>query len=146
MGQPTRIRFATAQEALRFYFRAQELLAKTGQQPDRDREAAARNPGHTPPPVDVVADFVRIAVCVRRLDGFERWLLGELYGPTCFYARERTLSRAVRAAQRRFPGRNASARELARRHRAAMEKLAEEFRRDGLIGATIAARILSEAS
>jgi hypothetical protein len=138
MGQPTRPRFATAQEALRFYFRVEELLAEQGRMPDREPDRASNV-------ADVVKDFLGIAVCVQGLDGFERWLLRELYGPTCFDARERTLMRAFEAARRRFPGRSASAKELARTHRAALDKLAGQFRRSGLVGSAVHGRVLRQA-
>jgi hypothetical protein len=143
MGQPARPRFATAQEALRFYFRAQELIAES-RPPGRASGTKGRSREEAAP--DVIRDFLGIAVCMRRLGGFEVWLLAELYGPTCFYVRERTLTRVFQAARRRFPGQSTSARALARKHRATIDKLTEEFRRNGLIGVAMQARILREAS
>ncbi len=144
MGQPIRPRFATAQDALRFYFRVRELVTEHDKLPARGSGTTGVKPNKNC--AGVVGDFLDIAMCVQELDRFERWLLGELYGPTCFYARERTLTRAFEAAQRRFPGRSSSARELARKHRAAIDKLAGALRQSGIIGAAMQARMLREVS
>jgi hypothetical protein len=143
MGQPSRARFATVQEALRFYFRAQELLADErmrGVEMSEDSRAAVSAAS------DVIRDYRAVARFVRGLDQFESWLLAELYGPTCFYVRERTLRRAFATARRRFAGSCARRRDLARIHRALIARLADYLRQDGLIAAVAAVRMIREAS
>jgi len=88
-------RFSSSAAALRFFFRARALLERS----DRRRVRTA----HWPHASTLIDDFLNVAACFDQLDAFDRWMLAELYGPTCFAASERTLSRASEAAQRLHP-------------------------------------------
>ncbi len=139
MGQRSKARFATVQEALRFYFRAQELLAANCLGEERPGERAR---GSQPAAPDVIRDYFEIGRAVGGLDRFEAWLLAELYGPTCFYARDRSLRRAYAAARRNFADGCSSRRDLARIHRTLIQRLAGEFRHAGLIETSLSVRSL----
>jgi hypothetical protein len=116
MGQETKARFNSAAAALRFYFRARELLEGPGglrrrarHQPYCAHEAES----------SLIGDYLSLSACIDELDDFQLWLLSELYGPTCFAPRERTVARACEEARRAFPDRRLTRQALGRlRHQA----------------------------
>jgi hypothetical protein len=95
-------RFRSAEEALRFYFRVRELL-----QSGRARRLVADElPAHACiVAADAVDDYQCIGWCMRGLDVVALWLLGDIYGPTCFGVRRRTFSHARSAGRIEFPQR-----------------------------------------
>src|SRR5215470_20278184 len=107
------IRFMGAEEALRFFFRLRELLYG-----GRSKRLA---PDELPADACVLAgdaldDYRSIGWSLRGLDEFALWLLGEVYGPTCFGVHRRTLSHARQAGRREFNRRHLSLREVSLIH------------------------------
>src|SRR5712692_6307055 len=90
MGAARKPRFSSVAAALRFYFRARELLHAEHDQVYLRGEPCNRSGA----PVSVMRDYRAVDVCLRELDGFQVWLIAEIYGPTGFAARQRTVTRA----------------------------------------------------
>ena len=109
MLDENKTRFRRAEDALRFYFRLREVLHS-----GRTRRLVA---DELPPNACVVAtnaidDYQCIGWCMRGLDEIALWLLGELYGPTCFGVHRRTFSHARKAGKLEFPHREFRLREV----------------------------------
>jgi hypothetical protein len=111
MNKVAKSRFGSAEAALRFYFRAREFLDATANGPLRiPHDSSAELPAGK----GIFKDYTAVGSSLCHLDDFQIWLMCELYGPTCFHARHRTLERAVRTARSRFPGRPISRRDIER--------------------------------
>jgi len=117
MSEENKTRFRSAEEALRFYFRLRELLYS-----GRTRRLVAD---------ELLADACTIAAnalddcqCIgwsmRGLDDLALWLLGEIYGPTCFGVHRRTFSHACKAGGLEFPDREFRLREVGMIHERAL--------------------------
>jgi hypothetical protein len=132
MNKGAKPRFNSAEAALRFFFRAHNLLGGSG-------ESVFQVPRNLPEWLvhgeGVFGDFTAVASSLYQLDEFEIWLMSELYGPTGFDARQRTLGRAWRAAQTRFPDRRMTLRDIARFRRSTVEILRRRLAIKGLIPA-----------
>jgi len=111
MERESNPRFRSVAAALRFYFRARELLADSDRPSSRKLRPAKADCFATG---GIIGDFLRVGSCMRGLDEFQLWLVAELYGPTCFAARQRSLSRACAKARRRFAGRHFTLRAIGR--------------------------------
>jgi hypothetical protein len=111
MGQESKVRFNSPAAALRFYFRARELLEGPA-----GLRRSVRHPlnGVHHPEAGIIGDFLSLAACIDELDDFQLWLLSELYGPTCFAPWERTVARACEEARRAFPDRRLTPQALGR--------------------------------
>jgi hypothetical protein len=123
-------RFKSAEDALRFFFRVRELLGggHAGRlRPDELPTAACRDAANA------LDDYECIGWCMRGLNEVELWLLGEIYGPTCFGERRRKLSYAFEAAQREFPRRELRLRQLSALHRKSIDAVQMRLRGLGLI-------------
>jgi hypothetical protein len=125
-------RFNSPEAALRFFFRARELLDGSVRRAFQIRDelppGASRGSG-------VFGDFAAVESCFDKLDDFQIWLMAELYGPTCFAARQRTVGRAWRAAQSQFPGRHITLRDMSRIRRGTLDLLRQRLAIKGLIPA-----------
>jgi hypothetical protein len=124
--------FSSAEAALRFYFRAREFLGVTA---NGVFQIARDSPGWLPAGEGILENYIAIAASLRGLDDFQFWLMHELYGPTCFRARQRTLGNALRTAQARFPRRVITRREIGRVRRSAVEILRRDLAVNGLVPA-----------
>ncbi|HYB90443.1 MAG TPA: hypothetical protein VEC38_05295 [Candidatus Binataceae bacterium] len=123
-------RFQSVAAALRFHFRARELLADLDRRMLRSH--GLRNAGCSATS-GAIADFLRVGSCMRGLDEFQLWLMAELYGPTCFAARQRSLSRACAEARRRYPGRCFTLRSIARVKQSSLSLVRRRLEALGLI-------------
>jgi hypothetical protein len=101
MGDARNPRFESAEGALRFYFRAKALFADA--EPICERSQRLRRG-------DVVADYLALASCLKRLDAVQIGLLKALYGPTCFGMPPRTVRRASTAVRRQLGNHDLSSR------------------------------------
>jgi len=94
-------RFKSAEAALRFYFRAEEILCAKGslklhpegQIPDSGVDRRE----------DLLLDFVSVGSCFKNLNPLQLWLLKELYRPRRLYERQRLVGQVCDLGQRRFP-------------------------------------------
>jgi hypothetical protein len=129
MAARGRPRFSSPAAALRFYFRVHEFF-RDHQTPGFTSRLANGSP---PSGRCVIEDYLAVDGCVRGLDEFQSWLLAELYGPTGFAARQRTVARACVAARLRFPERRVTAWMLGHIKRFALDAVADRLQRDGLI-------------
>ncbi len=111
MNKVARPRFSSAEAVLRFYFRAREFLEATA---NGALQIARENPAWSPTGHGIFEDYIAVASSLCQFDDFQIWLLRELYGPTCFYARQRTVGAALRSARKRYPGRRFTRRDIER--------------------------------
>jgi hypothetical protein len=122
-------RFRTPVAALRFYFRASELLAD-------DRKpglySKQRHPGNCAQP-NALCDFLALDSCFVGMNEFQIWLLKELYGPDCFGVPRRTVAGVSEAARRKFPNQQFTRRMVARSRNAALERVEEQLKRENLM-------------
>lgn len=130
MLDQNKTRFGRAEEALRFYFRLREVLHS-----GRTRRLVA---DELPANACVVAtnaidDYQCIGWCMRGLDEIALWLLGELYGPTCFGVHRRTFSHARKAGKLEFPHREFRLREVGMIHEHALGVVKRGLRELGMI-------------
>jgi len=100
MAGITAPRFKSREAALRFYFRACELLtpnATTG-------IFSTRRPPRVHQGPHIVHDLVALDSCFHGLNDVHLWMLHELYGPGGFDVRPRRLPEIFEAARCQFPG------------------------------------------
>lgn len=101
MIEQTSPRFKSAVAALRFYFRAEEVLsAKASLQlfPEGRIRTTGENPRQ-----DLIFDYLTVAACLKDLNELQRWLLRELYRPGRFGEPPPTVTSACEAGRRLFP-------------------------------------------
>src|SRR5580700_7828010 len=99
MAGATEPRFRSREAALRFYFRAGELLAPNAK-PGVFSKGRVRNLGRGP---NVILDFGSLDTCFRGMNDRQLWLLRELYGPSGFGTRQRPLVEVFEKLRRKFP-------------------------------------------
>lgn len=130
MSEESKTRFRRAEEALRFYFRVRELLHS-----GRTRRLIADELPETAcvPAADAIDDCQCIGWCMRGLDEFALWLLGEIYGPTCFGVHRRTFSHACKAGKLEFPDRDIRLRQISMVHERALGVVKRALRELGMI-------------
>jgi hypothetical protein len=132
MNKVAKPRFNSAEAALRFYFRARSLL---GAATDGEFQIPRLIPSCLPIGEGFFEDFLAVAFSLSQLDAFEIWLMCELYGPTGFRARQRTVEHALRMARARFPEHTLNRRELGRLRRGTVEMLRRRLALQGMIPA-----------
>jgi hypothetical protein len=132
MNKVAKPRFNSAEAALRFYFRAREFLGGGA-------DGAFQIPQIIPPGAtsgeETYGDFAAVGSSLCYLDEFEIWLMRELYGPTCFCPRQRTVARALRAARERFPDRRLTRGQIGRLRHSTVAMLRRRLALQGLIPA-----------
>jgi hypothetical protein len=113
MPSENKTRFRSAEEALRFYFRLRALLhsGRTSRLIANELPASVCAGA-----VTAIDDYQCIGGCMHGLDELALWLLGEVYGPTCFGVHRRTISHACKAARLEFPRRDFRLREVGTLH------------------------------
>jgi len=130
MTDENKTRFRTAEEALRFYFRLRELLHRGR----TTRLVADELPASAcPVAANAIDDYQCIGWCMRGLDEVALLLLSEIYGPTCFGVRRRTLSEACKAGRLVFPELEFRLREVALVHERALGVVKRGLRALGMI-------------
>ncbi|HKN13368.1 MAG TPA: hypothetical protein VJX68_09235 [Candidatus Binatus sp.] len=130
MSEENKTRFRSAEEALRFYFRLRELLYS-----GRTRRLVA---DELPADACTIAanaldDCQCIGWSMRGLDDLALWLLGEIYGPTCFGVHRRTFSHACKAGGLEFPDREFRLRDVGMIHERALGVVKRGLRKLGMI-------------
>ncbi len=129
MAEEFKARFRSPRAALRFYFRASELLSDSrapGFYSRTDRDRCRENHG-------AVGDFLSLDTCFVGLGEIETWLLKELYGPDCFGEPARPVSRICEDARRKFPSLRWTPSLVNRLKHRALEQVSEKLRRERLI-------------
>lgn|ERR1700676_2622037 len=99
MAAITEARFKSRAAALRFYFRASELLtpnAKPGM-------FSTRRPPKVHDGPNIIADLIALDLCFHGMNDVQLWLLHELYGPGGFSVKLRPFAEVCEAVHRRFP-------------------------------------------
>jgi hypothetical protein len=99
MAGATEPRFRSREAALRFYFRASELLAPNA----KPGVFSKRRPSTIGKRSNVVLDFLSLDSCFRGMTEQQLWLLRELYGPSGFDVKPRPLAEVLEEFQRKFP-------------------------------------------
>ena len=99
MAGVTAPRFNSREAALRFYFRAAELMmpnAKAG-------IFSTRRPPTVPHGPNLASDLFALDSCFHGMNDVQLWLLHELYGPRGFNLRPRPLAEVLEALRSKFP-------------------------------------------
>ncbi len=99
MAGATAPRFNSREAALRFYFRAVELMmpnAKPGIFSTRRLSRGCHRP-------NLISDLFALDSCFHGMHDVQLWLLHELYGPGCFNPRPRPQSEVLEALRSKFP-------------------------------------------
>ncbi len=122
-------RFRSREAALRFYFRARELLtpdAKPGifskRHPPKGREGP-----------NVIVDFRSLDSCFHGMDDAQLWLLREIYGPGGFGIKARPVAEVFETAQRKFPKYDWTPRKIARFKQNALQIFEEHLKKERLV-------------
>jgi hypothetical protein len=122
-------RFKSREAALRFYFRACELLT-----PDaKPGVFSTRRPpkGHSGP--SMIQDLFALDSCFHGMSDVQLWLLHELYGPGAFRIRPRPLAEVFEAARGKFPNQAWSSHRIAQCKREALRIFEAHLMRERLM-------------
>jgi hypothetical protein len=122
-------RFKSREAALRFYFRASELLipdAKPG-------VFSARRSSNRHPAVNIIDDLRALDSCFHGMNDIQLWLLHELYGPGGFRIRRPPVAEVFDAVQRRFPKRDWTLHRMAQFRQEALKIFEAHLKRERLI-------------
>lgn len=130
MADEPKARFRSPEAALRFYFRASELLCDSPTPGFFSRKSCGT--GSAPSP-NVIGDFLTVDSCFADLNEVEIWLLKELYGPTCFGAPQRKVAELYKEARRRFPKSQWTPRMVSRFKQRALGVIEQRLRSSHLI-------------
>lgn len=129
MREIIRPRFRSPQEALRFYFRASDLITDNA----RPGIISKVRPVSPEAPPNILRDFIRLDSCFQDMGDEEVWLLQELFGPTFFGIPPRTVTRACAAARQKFPDKHWSRVTVSRFRERALKVIGERLRRVHMI-------------
>ena|ERR1019366_2795211 len=99
MAGVTVARFKSREAALRFYFRASELLTPNA----KPGIFSTRRPPKVHQGPNIIHDLVALDSCFHGMNDVQLWLLHELYGPGAFSTRTRPLAEVFEAARCKFP-------------------------------------------
>ena len=126
-------RFRSASAALRFYFRAGEVLsAKASNRLFLEGRIPAT--GHSARD-DLMLDYLTVASCLKDLNELQRWLLRELYRPNRFGDPAPSVSRACDLGREIFPRVRWTIQGVGRLHRHTIRMLENRFAAKQLIPA-----------
>jgi len=92
-------RFKSRVAALRFYFRASELLTPNAKPGIFSTKRLPRI--HNGP--NIIQDFLTLDSCFYGLNDVQLWLLHQLYGPAGFSMKLRPVAEVFEEVQRKFP-------------------------------------------
>jgi hypothetical protein len=129
MGGQRKPRFRSPEEALRFYFRAAELIASHAKP-----GAFSRHNGFpaTPAP-NALFDFLMVDSSFHDLSDVEVCVMEGLFRPTFFGVSERPLSKVCEDVKLRFPRRRWTPRRIARMKHDALTRVKEHLAREHLL-------------
>ncbi len=99
MAGVTAPRFNSREAALRFYFRATELMMPNV----KPGIFSARRPPTVHYGPNLLSDLFALDSCFHGMSDVQLWLLHELYGPGCFNPRPRPLDEVFEALRSKFP-------------------------------------------
>jgi hypothetical protein len=129
MAGATEPRFQSREAALRFYFRASELLA-----PNAKPGASAKGrPTKVGKRSNVVLDFLSLDSCFRGMSEEQLWLLRAFYGPGGFGMKQRPVAEVFEAARRKFRKSGLTAGMVARLKNDALQTFEKQLGRRRLI-------------
>jgi hypothetical protein len=123
-------RFRSPEAALRFYFRASELLGDKTKPGLFSHKSSTRTAPRHP---NAIVDFLTLDSCFSELNEVEIWLLRELYGPTCFGWTQRKLAELYKEARERFPNLQWTPQMVSRFKQRALTLIEERLKRSNLI-------------
>jgi len=124
-------RFRSAGAALRFYFRAEEVLSAKS---SNRLYLEGRIPGTGDSPrQDLMLDYLTVSACLKDLNQLQRWLLRELYRPTRFGEPTSSVTRACEAGRQLFPRVRWTIQGVGRLHRHTLRLLEGRLVHKGLI-------------
>ena len=129
MAAPTTPRFKSREAALRMYFRANELLTPNA----KPGIFSHRRPPRINNGLDLINDFFTLDSCFYGLNDVQLWLLRELYGPSGFRVRRRSLSEMFETAKRMFPDRDLTQQLFAQFRHEALKIFEAHLKRERLI-------------
>ena len=124
-------RYKSAGAALRFYFRAEEVLSSKASN-RLYLEGRIPATGHSPRQ-DLMLDYMTIAACLKDLNELQRWLLRELYRPTRFGKPIPSVTRACEAGRQIFPRVRWTIQGVGRLHRHTLRIIENRLADKGLI-------------
>jgi hypothetical protein len=129
MAVITAARFKSREAALRFYFRASELLTPNA----KPGIFSTRRPRKVHQGPDLIADFRGLDSCFHGMNEVQLWLLHELYGPGGFSMRARPLAEVFEAVQRKFPKHEWTPRRIAQFKQEALKIFEARLKRERLM-------------
>ena len=103
-------RFPSREIALRFYFRANDLLTDSAKPGTAALKGLCRSRGQP----NLASDFLILDRCFRGMTDFQLWLLAECFGPACFKIRRPSISELLKGARIKFPAKEWTARGISR--------------------------------
>ncbi len=131
MSDAISVRFKSAAAALRFYFRAEEVLSANASlhlYPEGRIAGTADNRRE-----NLLLDYLSIAACLKDLNQLQLWLLRELYSPARLGQSPRGVSRACEAGRKIFPRVRWTVQGVGRLHRYTLGLLEDRLARKRLI-------------
>jgi len=124
-------RFRSAGAALRFYFRAKEVLSvKASNRLYLEGRIPATGDS---PRQDLMLDYLTVAACLKDLNELQRWLLRELYRPSRFGEPASSVTQACEAGRQLFPRVRWTIQGVGRLHRHTVRMLEDRLADKGLI-------------
>ncbi len=99
MAGVTAPRFKSRQAALRFYFRASELMTPNA----RPGIFSTRRPPKVHQGPNIIDDLIALDLCFHGMNDVQLWLLHQLYGPSGFSVKPRPIAEVFEAARCKFP-------------------------------------------
>jgi len=129
MAASTAPRFKSREAALRLYFRANELLTPNA----KPGIFSHRRPPRVNNGLDLIDDFFTLDSCFCGLNDVQLWLLRELYGPSGFRIRRRSLTEMFEAAKRKFPDRELTPQVFAQFRHEALKIFEAHLKRERLL-------------
>jgi hypothetical protein len=129
MAAITAARFKSREAALRFYFRASELLTPNG----KPGIFSARRPPKVHQGPNIVDDLLALEACFHGMNDVQRWLLHELYGPGGFSMKPRPVAEVFAAVRRKFPKDEWTAHRIAQFKQEALKIFEAHLKRERLM-------------
>ena len=121
-------RFKSRTAALRFYFRASELLTPTAKP-----GTFSKHPPKIRRGPNAVHDFVALDSCFWGMKDVQLWLLREVYRPAGFGTKQRSITELFEGAKRQFPDLEWTPQEIARSKQEALKIFEAHLKRERLM-------------
>ena len=129
MAGVTVARFKSREAALRFYFRASELLTPNA----KPGIFSTRRPPKVHQGPNIIDDLLALDSCFHGMNDVQLWLLHELYGPGGFSLKLRPVAEVFEALQRKFPKHEWTPHRIAQFKREALKIFEAHLRRERLM-------------